>query len=200
MLQLSGRRVVASGDGRPLRTQRQFILQWRAMDSLRTTFDHHAFLFWVALFVLWVLSVLWVARVSRRAARANERIDDLVGDLEGGNTAHMLVEYLDTVRRTSQDVRRVVAQHEEIMGMLPSMIRHIGLVRFSPFHDTGGDQSFTLALLDGSGDGVVLTGLHSRADSRLYAKPIEHGESAYVLTPEEREAMNRALGRSATAS
>ncbi len=72
-------------------------------------------------------------------------------------------------------------------------VRHVGLVRFSPFHDTGGDQSFALALLDGRGDGVVLTGLHSRHDSRLYAKPIEGGSSSYSLTTEEREAMSRAL-------
>jgi hypothetical protein len=78
---------------------------------------------------------------------------------------------------------------------MPSTIRCVGLVRFSPFHDTGGDQSFALALLDGKGDGVVITGLHSRHDSRLYAKPIERNGSSYSLTPEEREAMERAVSR-----
>jgi hypothetical protein len=168
------------------------------MDSLRSTFDHHAFLFWSALFVIWLATILWVAAIARRSSRTDARLQAIFHDLDAGNTAGMLREYLETVRRTSGDVQRVVAQHERLMRLVPSMIRHVGLVRFSPFHDTGGDQSFTLALLDGSADGVVLTALHSRADSRLYAKPIEGGESPYVLTPEEREAMNRALdGRSA---
>jgi hypothetical protein len=170
------------------------------MDSLRTTFDHHAFLFWAVLVALWLATALWLAAVSRRSARTDARLQAIFDDLDGGNTAGMLAEYLGTVRRTSSDVRRVMAQHEQLMRLVPSMIRHVGLVRFSPFHDTGGDQSFTLALLDGSADGVVLTGLHSRADSRLYAKPIEGGESPYVLTPEEREAMNRALGSAAQAA
>jgi hypothetical protein len=85
------------------------------------------------------------------------------------------------------------AQHDDIVHVLPTVIRHVGLVRFSPFHDTGSDQSFALALLDGRQDGVVLTALHSRTDSRLYAKPVERGSSSYSLTPEERDAMDRAL-------
>jgi hypothetical protein len=84
-------------------------------------------------------------------------------------------------------------QHDDIVHILPSVIRHVGLVRFSPFHDTGSDQSFALALLDGRRDGVVITALHSRTDSRLYAKPVERGTSSYSLTPEERDAMDRAL-------
>jgi hypothetical protein len=84
-------------------------------------------------------------------------------------------------------------QHDEILHILPTVIRYVGLVRFSPFHDTGSDQSFALALLDGRKDGVVITALHSRTDSRLYAKPVERGSSSYSLTAEERDAMNRAL-------
>jgi hypothetical protein len=112
----------------------------------------------------------------------------------------MLVEYLGIVRSTAATVNRIKAEHDQLAAMMPSVVRHVGLVRFSPFHDTGGDQSFALALLDGRGDGVVVTGLHSRTESRLYAKPIEAGTSRYSLTPEEREAMDRALHRVSVAS
>jgi hypothetical protein len=107
----------------------------------------------------------------------------------------MLADYLGTVRATAQSVNQMRAEHEELVRTMPSAIRHVGLVRFSPFHDTGGDQSFALALLDGQQCGVVVTGLHARTDSRLYAKPIDHGASTYSLTPEEREAMEIALER-----
>jgi hypothetical protein len=115
--------------------------------------------------------------------------------MTGENTAQLLAEYLGTVRSTAAAMNRLRDEHQEIMRMMPSIVRHVGLVRFSPFHDTGGDQSFALALLDGKGDGVIVTGLHSRTDSRLYAKPVEGWSSAYSLSPEEREAMDRAVGQ-----
>jgi hypothetical protein len=68
-------------------------------------------------------------------------------------------------------------------------------VRFNPFADKGSDQSFAVAFLDEHGDGVVFTGLHSRTDVRVYAKPIVGGASTYPLTNEESEAIHRANTR-----
>ena len=69
----------------------------------------------------------------------------------------------------------------------------LGVVRFNPFEDTGGDQSFAIALIDKQGDGVVISSLHSRKETRVYAKPLKNRESAYPLTEEEKEAIARAL-------
>ena len=170
------------------------------MNSLRSAYDHHAFLFWILLVVLWAVGAFWLFAVQRRASRTEARFDRLFSNLDDDNAAQRLAEYLTTVRQTAAEVKRMKAQHDSMMSLMPSVIRHVGLVRFSPFHDTGGDQSFTLALLDGSRDGVVITGLHSRTDSRLYAKPIENGSSSYALTAEEREAMETALKRAPTAT
>ncbi len=165
-----------------------------SLDPLRTAYDQHAFLFWVALAVLWLAGAVVLLLAQRRTTRLEARFDSLFSDLDSESLPQRLVEYLSTVRQTAADVRRVKSEHDEIMSVMPSVIRHVGLVRFSPFHDTGGDQSFALALLDSGGHGVVITGLHSRTDSRLYAKPIDNGTSSYALTPEEREAMETALG------
>src|SRR5947209_11817952 len=119
------------------------------MDPLRTAYDHHAFLFWLVLVALWVIGAIWLLVVQRRAARTETRFDELFADLNSGNTAQQLAEYLTIVRQTAADVKRVKSQHENVMSIMPSVVRHVGLIRFSPFHDTGGDQSFTLALLDG---------------------------------------------------
>jgi hypothetical protein len=164
------------------------------LDPLRTAYDQHAFYFWAALAILWLVSAGVLLMTQRRTARIEQRFDAVFSDLDSENVSQRLVEYLSTVRQTAREVQRVKSEHDQIMAIMPTAIRHVGLVRFSPFHDTGGDQSFALALLDGRGDGVVITGLHSRADSRLYAKPIEASRSEYALTPEEREAMEAALG------
>ena len=61
-----------------------------------------------------------------------------------------------------------------------------------PFGDTGGDQSFALALLDEHDDGIVLSSIFSRTESRLYAKPVKSGKSKYTLSAEEEKAIIQA--------
>jgi hypothetical protein len=62
-------------------------------------------------------------------------------------------------------------------------------VRYDAFPDVGGEQSFSVALLDAAGSGMVLTGLYSRNDMRVYAKPVVGGSSPHSLTEEERKAI-----------
>lgn len=72
-------------------------------------------------------------------------------------------------------------------------IQKVGLVRFNPFAETGGDQSFCLALLNGDGDGLVITSLHNRESTRVYAKPVKAGkESGYIFSEEEEKAIKLA--------
>jgi hypothetical protein len=71
----------------------------------------------------------------------------------------------------------------------------IGFVRFNPFNETGGDNSFTLCFLNGRGDGIVLTGLHTREKTRMYAKKIDNGRSIHELSVEERKAIAEALNK-----
>ncbi|MGH2441773.1 MAG: DUF4446 family protein [Chloroflexota bacterium] len=163
------------------------------MDPIRTAYNQHAFVFWIVLAVFAILIGVWSLRTYLNTRRLESRLDEILGGFSADNVTQMLTEYLGTVRSTSASVGRMKEEHDRIAHLMPEVIRHVGLVRFSPFHDTGGDQSFTLAMLDGRGDGVVITALHSRSDSRLYAKPLEHGTSSYSLTAEEREAMNKAL-------
>jgi hypothetical protein len=151
---------------------------------------------WAILVLVLVAVLIWTLNLQRRSAALERRLESLLGDLSDEGTARMLADYLGTVRDTAASVQQMRAEHDELVRTMPSVIRHVGLVRFSPFHDTGGDQSFALALLVGERSGVVVTGLHARTDSRLYAKPVERGSSAYSLTPEERHAMAIALGQS----
>ena len=67
---------------------------------------------------------------------------------------------------------------------------------YNPFSDTGGDQSFAIALLDSLGNGVVLSSLHSRTDTRVFAKAVQNGRSKYQLSDEEQDAIKKALAPS----
>jgi hypothetical protein len=78
-------------------------------------------------------------------------------------------------------------------------IQHVGVVRFNPYHDTGGDYSFAVALLDATGAGVLVTGLYHRDRCRVYAKPVSAWDSEYSLTEEEGQAIEQARGPVAVA-
>ena len=71
-------------------------------------------------------------------------------------------------------------------------LRHLAVVRYDAYGDTGGALSWSVALLDDRGDGVVLTSIHGRSDARTYAKSIARWSSEQQLSPEEREAIDRA--------
>jgi hypothetical protein len=75
-------------------------------------------------------------------------------------------------------------------------IQKVQLFRFNPFDDVGGDQSFILTLLDKENSGVLLTSLHHRAFTRLYAKPIKHAEGDNItLSKEEKSAILKTINR-----
>ena len=71
-------------------------------------------------------------------------------------------------------------------------IQKMGVVRFNAFDNTGSDLSFSVALLDAADAGVVLSGIYGREESRVYAKPVAKGESTYLLTKEEKQALEAA--------
>lgn len=72
-------------------------------------------------------------------------------------------------------------------------IQRTGIVRFNPFSEIGGNQSFSIALLDGKNNGLVITSLYTREGNRIYAKPIVDGKSQYLLSREEKEAIEKAI-------
>lgn len=89
----------------------------------------------------------------------------------------------------------VHALREEVAALrldVSGMLRHLAVVRYDAFPDVGGRLSWSMSLLDDNADGVVLTAIHGRNDSRTYAKGIRAGKCAQQLSPEEEQAVERA--------
>lgn len=72
-------------------------------------------------------------------------------------------------------------------------LQRVGVLRYNPFSGQGGDQSFTVALLDANNDGVVITSIYGREGNRTYAKPVNKGDSEYALSDEEKKAIKKAV-------
>ncbi len=104
----------------------------------------------------------------------------------------------EAVRRELAEIGRRLAALEQsatqIAGALPRTVRGVGVVRYNPFPEMGGNMSFSLALLDGRADGVVISVLNDRNGSRVYGKAVEQGTSTYPLSDEEQQALALARG------
>ncbi|MFH1840926.1 MAG: DUF4446 family protein [Candidatus Shapirobacteria bacterium] len=98
------------------------------------------------------------------------------------------------MKNFSSENLKLMVDLNQLVGVLERNLtlnlQKIGLVRFNPFSGTGGDQSFSLALMDGTDNGVVITSLHHRESTRLYAKQIAAGKSVtHELSEEEKKAI-----------
>ena len=91
-----------------------------------------------------------------------------------------------------REVERLGTRTNRLETAAPRAFQRVGLVRFNPFEDTGGNQSFALALLDADGNGWVLSSLHARTGTRVYAKSIRGGRSDGALSEEETAAIKQA--------
>ena len=140
-----------------------------------------------------VVLVIWVAWLQRSDALLRRRLRRLFGEGEGVGLDELLdrqFRRLDTVAERVDALNRL---HHELEALSQQSLQKVGVVRFNPFADTGGDQSFAVALLDADGNGVVLSSLHGRADTRIFAKPVQAGRSKHALSDEEQDAIRKAL-------
>jgi hypothetical protein len=147
----------------------------------------------VVLSLALVVLVVWVAWLQRSDALLRRRLRRLFGEGEGVGLDELLdrqFKRLDTVAERVEALNRL---HHELEALSQQSIQKVGVVRFNPFADTGGDQSFAVALLDAAGNGVVLSSLHGRADTRIFAKQVQAGRSKHALSEEEQDAIRKAL-------
>ena len=147
----------------------------------------------VVLAVAVVVLALWVVWLQRSHSVLRRRLRRLIGEGEGLGLDELLDKQfarLDTVAERVEALNRL---HHELEALLQQSIQRVGVIRFNPFADTGGDQSFAVALLDAQGNGVVLSSLHGRADTRIFAKQVQAGRSKHALSDEEQDAIRKAL-------
>ena len=138
------------------------------------------------------LTVSCVAWVRVRRLREAQRM--LIG---GGRKD--LVEFAVSLQGRIDDLHRAV---DEIQGGLARVDRRVdasvtntAIVRYDAYEDTGGHQSASLALLDATRTGLVLTAIQGRDYARIYMKELDRGKPSVALSPEEQEAVDRAMGR-----
>ena len=140
-----------------------------------------------------IVLAIWVAWLQRSDAVLRRRLRRLIGDGEGLGLDELLDKQFGRLDTVAERVEALNRLHHDLEALSRQSIQKVGVVRFNPFADTGGDQSFAVALLDAQGNGVVLSSLHGRADTRIFAKQVQAGRSKHALSDEEQDAIRKAL-------
>lgn len=103
-----------------------------------------------------------------------------------------LKEILSRFKNLEKNFEKLSQELENLKKESKLSIHKVGIVRFNPFKEVGGDQSFSVAFLDGSDSGTVITSLYSRDGNRVYGKAIKNGKSGHLLSAEEKKAIEKA--------
>jgi hypothetical protein len=134
-------------------------------------------------------TLIWLAVLTIFIVKIFRHYQNLIKGVNEGNLEKILRKIL-----VDQDLKekQILDINNKILILEQEGLKHIqrvGFIRFNPFNETGGDNSFTLCLLDGNSNGILLTGLHTREKTRMYAKKIENGKSKHELSKEEIKAI-----------
>ena len=150
----------------------------------------------VLVIVLGLVSLLLVGVAivqARRTRGLAARFEAITRGSEERSLEAILEAHLTRVHDAIRQVEAVEGRASVLERDLKRSFSRVGLVRYNPFEDTGGNQSFALALLDEHGDGFVMSSLHTRNQTRVYAKGVRAGQSDSAMSAEEQEALKAAL-------
>ena len=162
------------------------------MDSIYSFFKSDIFLLIllisiIILFILYIISVANLGKLRKSYLKFMNKLGN------GNNLEEMMKEYIKRVEIVETKNNEIMEYCKVIDDNIKRCSQKMGIVRYNAFKDTGSDLSFALAILDDHNNGVVLNGIYARDSSNIYAKPVENGESKYILSNEEKEAIYKAI-------
>jgi len=132
------------------------------------------------------------ALIRQRKIRKN--LETLFSGKQAQDLESILLAQTKEICQLDKEIQELFEISNQIHDLAQKSVHKVGIVRFNPFKDIGGDQSFALALLDGKNSGIVISSLHTREGTRIYSKPVTKGASEkYTLTEEEKQAIKTAI-------
>ena len=135
----------------------------------------------------------WLLVLQRSESRLRSRLRRILSDNGSTGLDEVLAGQATRIEQLATRVDALTALQRELETSTGRSLQKVGVVRFNPFQDSGGDQSFAIALLDQRGSGVVVSSLHGRAETRIFAKQVVNGRSTHSLSDEEQQAIREAL-------
>ncbi len=148
--------------------------------------------YFFAAIVLLAAVTVYLMVLTAQMKSLNKKYSTLVRGSDKKNILEVFEKYSNDMEDDIEMKESLDKELSELKDQQNKSLHHIGLVRYSAYEDVGSDLSFSVALLDGDFNGVLITSIFGRNESHTYAKPISRAESEYRITPEEQEAIRRA--------
>ncbi|HPR84253.1 MAG TPA: DUF4446 family protein [Candidatus Paceibacterota bacterium] len=136
--------------------------------------------FFIAIILCWILII-------------EIRLKRIFSGFKAKNMESLIAEVTKKTKELEEERKKTELQISSIDKRLAQSIRNIETVRFNPFPQAGGNQSFAISLLNDEGNGVVISSLYSRDRTSLFAKPIKAGQSEFELTKEEKNVLKKSI-------
>jgi hypothetical protein len=144
---------------------------------------------------LLILMLIIFLVTIRQFSKVAKQYKGLMKGMGGKNLEELLFSYAQEVRAAMERTGKVEDRCAYLEKVAVQSVQRVAVVRFNAYDNTGSDLSFAIALLDQNNDGVVVSSLYGREESRTYAKPINGRKSSYALTDEELQAISKAQGK-----
>lgn len=145
------------------------------------------------LLIVFIVLIIWLITLSFLLWRLLQRFNAIFKSSLEKSVVAVLERTVKETDYARKDIDSLLSRLSTLEDKNLENIQKVGLIRFNPFNDTGGEQSFIIALLDAKNSGVVLSGLYSRSGMRWYAKKVAKGQGEeYELSEEEKKAINTA--------
>lgn len=143
--------------------------------------------------ILCIVLIFWVGLLTFFLIKLQSHYTNLTHNTSGKNLQQILDTILENQKQIKKDIATLSTRCDKIEEEQVFALNKIGLIRFNPFKDTGGDQSFIISLLNRENTGVVLSGLYSRLGTRWYAKKVKNGKAVeHDLSEDEKRAITAA--------
>lgn len=146
----------------------------------------------INMMIIFGLLVLGIAVLGFFVFRANARIDRLLQGKDAKSLEDSFTWITDEIKRMNANELVTEKALNNLNMRLKKSLSGFKTIRFNPFPDQGGNQSFAIALVNEEGDGVIVSSLYSRERTSVFAKPVKGGVSEFELTAEEKQALTDA--------
>lgn len=144
-------------------------------------------------FVIVLLSIAWNVYLQFQLMKIQQRQKSIFSGKNNEDLEEIIIANKKEIEKLDNDIEDLYKISEQVHKIASKGIQKVGLIRFNPFKDTGGNQSFAIALLDAANSGVIISGLYARNETRVYSKPVLSGVSEFQLSEEEKQAIKKAV-------
>lgn len=164
------------------------------MSSIFSTIQNNLPWILVAIAALLVIIIIFVIFLLLKVREINRKNAILFEGKDGKSLEELILKNSEGLKELDEEIQDLYNISNQIHKLALSSVHKTGIIRFNPFGDIGGDQSFSVALLDGKNSGVVISSLHTKEGTRVYSKPVIKGVAdKYPLTEEEKKVVKIAM-------